>query len=162
MEYTCSSVDCFCCPLWNGLDRTSPVLGNTLDQSGYLIQGYKPRYQLEVLLFHFHYVQAVGIRCNTPFLEKGLSGISSVSLWKQDEVQQMCETFSITVTNFVINSLVNMLIVQWICSLFQTMFDERGIVLCLFNLNFFVQIDTRFIYLIWNKYSVLLFFVCAL
>jgi hypothetical protein len=29
-------------------------------------------------------------------------------------------------------------IVQWVCSLFQTMCGERGIVLCLFNLNFFL------------------------
>jgi hypothetical protein len=36
------------------------------------------------------------------------------------------------------------------------MFGERDIVLCLFtgNLNFFVQLDTWFTYLIWNVFSV--------
>jgi hypothetical protein len=34
------------------------------------------------------------------------------------------------------------------------MFGERGIVLCLFNLKFFVQLDTRFTYLIWAVFSV--------
>jgi hypothetical protein len=57
------------------------------------------------------------------------------------------------------------------------MFGERGIVLCLFNLKCFVQLDTRFTYLIWTVfsvvysvffivlghcyYSVLLFFFCT-
>ena len=53
MEYMCISVDCFFFPLWNGLDRTSPVLGSTLHQNEALIPGYKPRYRLEVLLFPF-------------------------------------------------------------------------------------------------------------
>jgi hypothetical protein len=34
------------------------------------------------------------------------------------------------------------------------MFGERGIVLCLFNLNFFVQLDTWFTYMIWTVFSV--------
>jgi hypothetical protein len=40
-------------------------------------------------------------------------------------------------------SAVNV-IVQWICSSFQTMFGEKGTVLCLFNLKL---LDTRFTYL---------------
>jgi hypothetical protein len=57
------------------------------------------------------------------------------------------------------------------------MFSEKGIVLCLFNLKFFVQLDTWFTYLIWTVFSVvysvfcivlwhcttlLLFFFCVL
>jgi hypothetical protein len=34
------------------------------------------------------------------------------------------------------------------------MFDERGLVLCLFNLKSFVQLDTWFTYLIWTVLSV--------
>jgi hypothetical protein len=44
---------------------------------------------------------------------------------------------------WICHSAVN-IIVQWTCSLFQTLFGERGIVLCLFNLTFVVQLDTRF------------------
>jgi hypothetical protein len=47
--------------------------------------------------------------------------------------------------------------VQGICLLFQTMLGERAIVLCLFNLKFFVQLDTWFIYLIWTVSSVVYF-----
>jgi hypothetical protein len=57
------------------------------------------------------------------------------------------------------------------------MFVEMGIVLCLFNLKFFAQLDTRFTCLIWtvfccvfcvlycsvtSYYSFLLFFLCVL
>jgi hypothetical protein len=51
-------------------------------------------------------------------------------------------------------------VVHWICSLFQTMFGERGIVLCLFNLKFFVQLDTLFTYLIWTVFSVVYSVFC--
>jgi hypothetical protein len=44
--------------------------------------------------------------------------------------------------------------VQGICSSFQTMYGDRGIVLGLFNLKFFVQLDTWFTYLIWAVFSV--------
>jgi hypothetical protein len=40
------------------------------------------------------------------------------------------------------------------------MFGERGIVLCLFNLKFFVQLDTRFTYLIWTVFSVVYSVFC--
>jgi hypothetical protein len=46
-------------------------------------------------------------------------------------------------------SAVN-IIAQLICSLFQTVFGERGIVLCLFHLKL---LDTRFAYLYWTVFS---------
>jgi hypothetical protein len=46
MEYMCHSGDCVCFPLWNGLDRTSLVLGSTLGHSGEPIPGCKPQYRL--------------------------------------------------------------------------------------------------------------------
>jgi hypothetical protein len=40
------------------------------------------------------------------------------------------------------------------------LFGERGIVLCLFNLKSFVQLDTRFTYLIWTVFSVVYSVFC--
>jgi hypothetical protein len=40
------------------------------------------------------------------------------------------------------------------------MFGEMGIVLCVFNLKFFVQLDTRFTYLIWTVFSVVYSVFC--
>jgi hypothetical protein len=57
---------------------------------------------------------------------------------------------------------VNMFIVQGICSFFQTIFGERGTLLCPFNWYIFVQLDKRFTYLMWTKYTVFLFFLCVL
>jgi hypothetical protein len=70
MEYMCSSVDCVCFPLWNGLGRTSPVLGSTLGHSGERIPGYKPRYRLEVLLFLFQWGRQFVVAATLPFQKR--------------------------------------------------------------------------------------------
>ena len=80
MEYMCSSVDCVCFPLRNDLDRTFPVLESTSGHGADLISGYKFRSQLEVLLSHFQWGQAVCSRYNTCDPEMGLPDTSSVSL----------------------------------------------------------------------------------
>ena len=89
MEYMYSSVYCIYFPRWNGLDQTSAVLGSTLHQNADLIPGYKPRYRLEVLLFHFHLGQAVRSHCNTSFPQTEVSGTSSVSLWTEEQIAEM-------------------------------------------------------------------------
>jgi len=59
MEYTCSSGYCFCFLLSNDLDRTFPIQESTSGHGADIISGYKFRSQLEVLLFHFQWGQAV-------------------------------------------------------------------------------------------------------
>jgi hypothetical protein len=43
---------------------------------------------------------------------------------------------------------------------YTCIFGEKGIVLCLYNLKFFVQLDTWFTYLIWTVFSVVYSVFC--
>ena len=69
-----------CFPVRNDLDRISVVPGITLGHSRELTLGYKPRYRLEVLFFHFRQEMAVWSRYNTSYPEMEVPGISSASL----------------------------------------------------------------------------------
>jgi hypothetical protein len=71
-------------PKWNIYVVRSAVfvfICETLGHIGELIPGYKPRYKLEVLLFHFRQEMAVCSRYNTFYPELEVPGISSVCLW---------------------------------------------------------------------------------
>jgi len=116
MEYRSTLGDCVCFPLWNGLDRKSPVLGSTADRFGYLTLTQKLRYQLEVLLFRFRMEMAVGSRWSTSDPEMEVSGIFSKSLWTQEMGRITLNGQAATVLcrlNYVIYPVI---VVRWIAT----------------------------------------------
>ena len=138
MECVRISVDSVCFPLWNGLDRKSPVMGSTVGCIGQLTLTQKFRYQLEVLLFRFRKEMAVCSRWNTSDPEMEVSGIFSKSLGTQKRERITLSGQVDTVFCRLSYTIYPVIVVSWIAT-----FALINILICYYEFSHFYFVEVQ-------------------